>query len=273
MNVTLDVPGMSEPATGRLISIPEFGRPPLNDVFLRHGRWPDAARADEVLASEMFCESHGLTPGHRIGAIINGRRRELTIVGVALSPEYVYAIAPGEMFPDPRRFGIFWMNRRGLAAAFDMEGAFNEVSVRTTDDVSEPNVIAAIDRLLEPYGGRGATPRSLQMSAWTLENELAQLQTFGLLVPAIFLGVAAFVLPARRAADEGGQVAERVRQGEHDAHARAAVDRPSPGHAESARRRPGHFRRRRLRGATAAQPVDLSGGYGRTVSRAIRAVP
>jgi putative ABC transport system permease protein len=194
VDVTLDVPGMSEPATGRLISIPELGRPALNDVFLRRGRWPDAARPDEVLASEMFCESHGLTPGNRIGAIINGRRRELTIVGVALSPEYVYAIAPGEMFPDTRRFGIFWMNRRSLAAAFNMEGGFNEVSLRTTDDAMEPEVIAAIDRLLQPYGGRGAIPQSLQMSAWTLDNELTQLQTFGLMVPAIFLGVAAFVL-------------------------------------------------------------------------------
>jgi hypothetical protein len=45
----------------------------LNDVFLRRGRWPDAARPDEVLASEMFCESHGLDPGEHIGAIINGR--------------------------------------------------------------------------------------------------------------------------------------------------------------------------------------------------------
>ena len=194
VDVTLDVPGMSEPATGRLISIPEVGRPPLNDIFLRRGRWPDAARPDEILASEMFCESHGLDPGDRIGAIINGRRRELTIVGVALSPEYVYAIAPGEMFPDTRRFGIFWMNRRSLGAAFDMEGGFNEVSLSTADDASEPDVIDAIDRLLEAYGGRGAIPQSLQMSAWTLDNELTQLQTFGLLVPAIFLGVAAFVL-------------------------------------------------------------------------------
>ena len=194
VDVTLDVPEMSEPATGRLISIPELGRPPLNDVFLRRGRWPDAARPDEVLASEMFCEAHQLVPGDRIAAIINGRRRELTIVGVALSPEYVYAIAPGEMFPDTRRFGIFWMNRRSLGAAFNMEGGFNEVSLRTANGASEADVIAAVDRLLEPYGGRGAMPQSLQMSAWTLDNELTQLQTFGLLVPAIFLGVAAFVL-------------------------------------------------------------------------------
>jgi putative ABC transport system permease protein len=194
VDVTLDVPGMADPASGRLISIPERGRPPLNDVFLRRGRWVDSARPDEVLASEMFCESHGLGPGDHIAAIINGRRRELTIVGVALSPEYVYAIAPGEMFPDTRRFGIFWMNRRSLASAFNMEGGFNEVSLSISGEASQPDVIAAVDRLLEPYGGRGATPQSLQMSAWTLDNELTQLQTFGLLVPGIFLGVAAFIL-------------------------------------------------------------------------------
>jgi putative ABC transport system permease protein len=193
-DVTLDVPGMADPASGRLVSIPERGRPLLNDVFLRRGRWVDPERPDEVLASEMFCEAHGLEPGDRVGAIINGRRRELTIVGVALSPEYIYAIAPGEMFPDNRHFGVFWMNRRSLASAFNMEGGFNDVSLAVKGEASDSDVIAAVDRLLEPYGGRGAIPRSLQISHWTLDNELTQLQTFGLLVPGIFLGVAAFVL-------------------------------------------------------------------------------
>src|SRR6185503_15935174 len=118
----------------------------------------------------------------------------LTIVGVVLSPEYVYAIRPGDMFPDPRRYGVFWMNRRSLASAFDMEGGFNDVSLEVTGGIATSDIIATVDRLLEPYGGRGAMPRSLQISAWTLDNELTQLQTFGLLVPAIFLGVAAFVL-------------------------------------------------------------------------------
>jgi putative ABC transport system permease protein len=193
-DVTLDVPGMAEPAAGRLISLPARGAPPLNGVYVRRGRWIDPARPDEVLASEMFCEEHGLGPGDRVSAIINGRRRLLTIVGVALSPEYVYAIRPGEMFPDSRRFGIFWMGRRALASAFNMEGGFNDVSVALVPGASAPEVIAELDRLLEPYGGRGAVPQALQPSAWTLENELAQLQTFGFLVPLIFLGVAAFIL-------------------------------------------------------------------------------
>ncbi len=193
-DVTLDVPGMTDPATGRLISLPERGRPALNDLYLRRGRWIDPGRPDEVLASEMFCEAHGLNPGDRVAAIINGRRRWLTIAGVALSPEYVFAIRPGELIPDKRRFGIFWMNRRALASAFDMEGGFNDVSLALAHGASEPEVISRLDRLIEPYGGRGSIPRSLQLSAWTLENELTQLQTFGFIMPLIFFGVAAFVL-------------------------------------------------------------------------------
>lgn len=193
-DVTLDVPEMAEPATGRLVSIPERRRPAVNDVYLRRGRWIDPARPDEVLVSEMFANAHGFNPGDRVAALINGRRRFLTIAGIALSPEYIYAIRPGEMIPDKRQFGVFWMGRHALGAAFDMEGAFNDVALAVTDRASQHEAIAGLDRLLEPYGGRGGIPRSLQVSEWTLENELTQLQTFGFLVPAIFLGVAAFIL-------------------------------------------------------------------------------
>ena len=105
--------------------------------------------------------------------MINGRQRPLTIVGIALSPEYVYAIRPGEMIPDKRQFGVFWMGRDALAAAFDLEGAFNDVALALADGASSSETIAGLDRLLDPYGGRGGIPRSLQVSEWTLENELA----------------------------------------------------------------------------------------------------
>jgi len=193
-DVTLDVPGMAEPATGRLVSIPLRTAPPLNGVTLRRGNWPDASRPDEVVASEIFCEAHGFGPGDQVAAIINGRRRTLTIVGVGLSPEYVYSLKPGELFPDNRRYGVFWMERRALATAFDMEGGFNDVAVTVSKGASVDEVVRRLDRLLEPYGGRGAYPRALQVSAWTLANELTQLQTFGFVTPLIFLGVAAFIL-------------------------------------------------------------------------------
>jgi putative ABC transport system permease protein len=192
--VTLDMQELDEPATGRLVSIPADRRPQVNDLFVRRGRWIEPGRPDEVLASENFVDAHGLEPGDEVPAIVNGRLRRLTIVGVALSPEYVYNIKPGELVPDDRRFGIFWMDERALAAAYDMEGGFNDVAVLLAAEAPVQEVISRLDALLEPYGGLGAIPRALQFSHWTLENELTQLQTFGFLLPMIFLLVAAFIL-------------------------------------------------------------------------------
>ena len=193
-NVSLDLPELDEPATGRLISIEPDRRPRVNDLFLRRGRWISAADSDEVLASEGFVNAHHLNPGDSVRAVINGRLRRLTIVGVVLSPEFVYSIRPGELVPDDRRFGIFWMDRRALAAAFDLEGGFNDVALRLTPGVNPADTIDRLDRLLAPYGGLGAIPRALQLSHWTVENELTQLQNFGFLLPLIFLMVAAFIL-------------------------------------------------------------------------------
>ena len=193
-NVTLDLEGVDEPASGRLVSVPSHRRPLVNDLFLRRGRWIERGRSDEVLASEGFMMANKLEIGDRVPAVLNGRLRQLTVVGVALSPEFIYSIRPGELVPDDRRFGIFWMGEEALAAAFDMEGGFNDVVLAVAPGASTDEVIARVDRILEPYGGLGAIPRALQMSNWAVQNELAQLQTFGFMLPLIFMLVAAFIL-------------------------------------------------------------------------------
>ena len=192
--VTLDLDQLDEPAGAQLVSIPVNRRPRVNDLYLRSGRWIEPNRPDEILASEGFVIANKLQPGDQVPAVINGRLRRLTIVGVALSPEYVYSIRPGELIPDDQRFGIFWMDEKALAAAFDMEGGFNDVALALSPGASSEEVIAQLDRLLEPYGGLGAIPRALQLSNWSVENELSQLQSFGFLLPLIFLIVASFIL-------------------------------------------------------------------------------
>jgi putative ABC transport system permease protein len=194
VDVTLDVPDLVEPASGRLIGIEIPRVPMLNDLFLRRGRYPAPGHSDEVVVSEAFAISRALGPGDSVGAVINGRRRDLDIVGVALSPEYVYSIRPGELVPDDSRFGIFWMDGRSLAAAFDMEGGFNHLSLTLLPGASEPDVVARLDRLLATFGGLGSIPRELQTSHWYLDNELRQLQSVGLILPIVFLAVAAFLL-------------------------------------------------------------------------------
>jgi putative ABC transport system permease protein len=193
-DVTLDLADVAEPVKGRLVSVSAEKRPALNDLYVRRGRWIEPGRDDEVLVNEPFARAHRLEPGDRFAALLNGRRRTLRVVGHALSPEYVYVLPPGEVIPDDGRFGIVWMERRALGAAFDMEGGFDDVVLDVQRGASEAEVIAGVDRLLERWGGTGAIPRRLQTSHWAVDNELAQLQSFGFLVPAIFLGVAAFLL-------------------------------------------------------------------------------
>jgi putative ABC transport system permease protein len=192
--VTLDLDRLDEPAGAQLVSIPADRRPRVNDLFLRRGRWIEPGRPDEILASEGFVLANHLELGDRVPAVVNGRLRHLTIVGVALSAEYIYSIRPGELIPDDERFGVFWMDEKALAAAFDMEGGFNDVVLSVSPGASIDEVITRLDRILEPYGGRGAIPRALQLSHWTVANELAQLQSFGFLLPLIFLVVASFIL-------------------------------------------------------------------------------
>lgn len=193
-DVTLDVPGLDEPAVGRLVSVPERGRPLLNEVFLRRGRWIEPNHPDEVVISESFSNANRLEPGARFGAIINGRWRNLTVVGVGLTPEYVYEIRPGDIFPDKRRFGIIWMSHEALEGAFDMRGAFNSIALTLVHGASEPEVLDRIDDLLEPWGGTGSYGREEQLSHRFLSDEIKGLRVNAMITPTIFLGVAAFLI-------------------------------------------------------------------------------
>jgi putative ABC transport system permease protein len=192
-DVTLDVPGISEPVIGRMIGLEESRPARLDRLVIRRGRLPESGQVAEVVVSEGFATARRLAPGQTIGALINGRKETLSIVGVGLSPDYIYA-SRGGAFPDDRSFGVFWIGRSRLAAAYDMEGAFNHVAVRLEAGASERGVVAALDRLLEPYGGAGAYGRDEQLSHRILGQEINQWRVTGTLIPSIFLGVAAFLL-------------------------------------------------------------------------------
>jgi len=192
-SAVLDVAGFREPVIGQIVSIPEHGESHLNRLALRAGRLVAAGRPDEVVISESFAEGHGLSPGDFLHAVLGGHRRRLEIVGVALSPEFVYAIAPGALMPDDRRFGVLWMGRQALASAFDLDGAFNEVTLSLLRGASPEAVIEGLDALLDPYGGLGAYDRSEQLSNWFLSSEIQQLKSLATIMPTIFLAVAAFL--------------------------------------------------------------------------------
>ena len=196
VDVTLDLPGVSEPATGHIVSLPEDKPQALNLVFLRSGRMPRPDEYRGAVVSEAFALANGLQPGDSVAAVINGHRDTLVITGVGLSPEFVFEARAGETLPDNKRFGVFWMNYRAVATAYNLYGTFNDICVSLAPGAKSAPVIEEIDRLLERYGGGGAFTRRDQPSAARLNDELNVLHVLSLAYPIVFLSVAAFMVNA-----------------------------------------------------------------------------
>ncbi len=192
-NVILDVPNMAEPASCSLVSISQHPAASINGVVLLRGRLPNPTGRVEVLASQPFADANGFRPGDELDVIMGGRKERLHIVGIGMSPEFVYAVQPGLLLTDDRRFGILWMPRRQMEAAFNMEGAFNDASLLLRPRASVQDVIFRVDRLTAPYGGIGAYDRSDQASHHRVADEMLQMGSMAFVTPTIFLAVATFL--------------------------------------------------------------------------------
>ncbi|NLI33287.1 MAG: ABC transporter permease, partial [Deltaproteobacteria bacterium] len=163
-DVKLKIEDFSDPVTARIVSVPERGEALLNRLHIRKGRRVDPFRDNEVIVSDAFAQAHGFRPGSTLGAVINGRWKQLVVVGVALSPEFVLQVKPGAVSPDYKRYAILWMSRRALANAYDMDGAFNDVVLTVYAGVNPESVLTELDRLLDRYGGLGSYTRENQLS-------------------------------------------------------------------------------------------------------------
>lgn len=192
-SVILDVPGMIEPATAQLVSMGLDPSNSLNGVALLRGRFPGSEGRVEVLASEPFADAHGFKPGDQLDVIMGGRKEKLHIVGIGMSPEFIYAVQPGLLLTDNRRYGVLWMPRQQMEAAFNMEGAFNNTVLTLQGNANVKDVIYHVDRLTEPFGGVGAYDRSDQASHQRVADELHQIGSMAYVTPSIFLIVSTFL--------------------------------------------------------------------------------
>ena len=191
---TLDFPDRVVPVRALLNSIDETGRSQLNRLTLRHGRLPQPGNPGEVVADEAFVTANGLALGSRVEALIYGRKQSLRIVGVGLAPNFIYALAPGDIIPDDTRFGVFWIGHKALEAATNRTEAINTLALTLDRGASQAEVIRAVDTVLAPYGGTGAYGRKDHLSHAFLDNELMQLSAMTRVIPPVFLLVAVFLV-------------------------------------------------------------------------------
>lgn len=182
------------PLAGRIVSIPASGQPQLNRLYLLEGRWIEADRPDEVIINAAYAEARGVRPGDGIDVVLNGRLETFAVVGIALSPEFVFATRAAVPLPDDRNFVVLWAGENAVGSAFNMKGAFNDVVLTLAPQASQQGVLAEVERVLAPYGGTGAFGRNELPSHRFLEDELAEQRTLSIVMPGVFFTIAAFLL-------------------------------------------------------------------------------
>jgi putative ABC transport system permease protein len=188
--------GEAEAITTTVVSVDPRQPRGVNRLVLQRGRGLDAD--DEAIVGAAFASARGLAPGDTIALTIEGERRELRIVGIAISAEFAYLMGPGGLFPDPANHGLVFVTDRLAEEAMNMVGACNQVVgmvvMREGGPAPMEPVLAQIRERMAPYGVLAVTPRSRQPSHQILTDELAQLRITGVILPGIFLLVAALVL-------------------------------------------------------------------------------
>ncbi len=190
----LSVPDYIEPAVGHIISIPDGKQPTMNQIFLKKGRLPSALSEEEIIITEGFFKAHKFELGDIFHASLNGRKRQLKIVGVGVSPEHIFSLQPGSPLPDDFHYTVIWMNESALAASFDMRSSFNSAVLKIKPDLLVEGLIAKINQQMDRFGGVGALGRDKQTSHVYVREELKQLRVQAFSIPIVFFLVAAFIL-------------------------------------------------------------------------------
>ena len=186
----MPVPGLDRPAHVQLIALPSQESYALDKLVLAAGRLPSADRPDEAVALKAFLDAAHVSLGQRLVAIVAGRQVSVTIVGSVLSPEYVYS--PSETaLPDDAHQAVIWAAKATVEGAAGQVGAFSRVALKLSGDTAPERVLSQVDAILAPYGGTPAIGRADQPSNNFVDEALRRLRTLSVILPPIFLLVAA----------------------------------------------------------------------------------
>jgi putative ABC transport system permease protein len=194
-DVTLDVPGNPNPASGRVVSVPWPQSAMLGDIHIVSGRYPGSRSTNEVLVNPKFAEANNLGPGSTFKATVGERQYTLQVSGTAYSPEFILTIRDAASFmPDDKGFGILYTPRELAETLFGYEGAVNDVIVSAEDGADHEVVREAVEDVLDSYGLSVKILRKDQMSYFFLSEEIRGLREMIKVVPVVFLFVAALVI-------------------------------------------------------------------------------
>lgn len=193
--VSLEFPDQVRRIAGRMISLPEAGEASVNRLRMVAGRRPRSGGRDEVVLIDDFARARGLRPGSTIHVVVEETTHELTVVGWAMSPEYVYVLPEdGGFVPEPKRFAVMWGRQRLVERLTNMAGAVNDVVLRAGRGTDPAALQQPLEAHLAPYGVLLSNLRDDLTPYALLKNEIRFTLIRAYTVPSLFLIASALVL-------------------------------------------------------------------------------
>src|SRR5690606_8389443 len=111
----------------RLVSLDLDQNPLINGAALLRGR-PLNNQEANIWVDNMFFAAQGLALNDALEIVAGGTKRSLQVVGVAQSPEFIYALrTTADVFPRPEEFGVAFIPLEVMKALFPQERAFNNL--------------------------------------------------------------------------------------------------------------------------------------------------
>lgn len=181
-----------EQVHARLVGMPLGEQPPVNQLYVQEGRYLRPGDGLVAVLDHHFADYHGYGPGTVLHPLVNGEQLDVEVVGVAVSPEYLMAVASAENpLPSPSGFAVLFVPQEELQRQFGLPGMITDLSVRLAE--GSP-VDAAIERLKDTVGAtavasalKGEDNPSYTLLMADLEGGREMIGA----VPAMFLTVAA----------------------------------------------------------------------------------
>ncbi|MGE5227784.1 MAG: FtsX-like permease family protein [Planctomycetaceae bacterium] len=192
---------------GRVVGMPPSGQPAVDRVMVLSGTGLDPSDPTGVLVEQHMASEFHLEPGDRVRVLGPSGWAQVTVRGVAASPEYLWpARSRQEVLAPPGSFGVLFVPAT-FAAAVAPPGTPRQVVV-----YAGPAAAPAIASLAATARAGGALDVQLQADQPSNAALLEDVQGFGqlaLLFPILFLSaaaMAAYVLLGRIVRSQRGQI-------------------------------------------------------------------
>ncbi len=162
--------------------------------LLSQGQMPRAGLR-ELAVGDNFMAANVLKVGQDVELVVQGRKLSFTVCGGGLSPENIYMLkSVSDMLPDPAGYDAGFISYDTLSKLLGKPGMVNEFLIMLRPGTVWEDAKEEIRDALAPYGCYQVYPRKDQISVAMLEMELEQLEKMTLVVPFLFLLVAAVIL-------------------------------------------------------------------------------